>query len=616
MIFHVFLILTLVDAAEKGIMRKHHKALVAEFDGSLESLDSDGERQRQRWHLWEKAETPVENHSYQSAFEMDGQLMCWQRETDGCREFSGDCEVMYCEAQNCDCMIVQIKRCGDHMDLFTEADWDKDPTASGKLSTQYWRGIRVQYYDPSKWGSNATVDVGKALETTLSCMDESGCSCHQSSWFHWSYPQFGGNLVWSPAGNVTDETIGPSGHSGSRLQQSIVVRVYNDAGQASNMYFMPKDVPLSSRSTTTTTAESTTATTTASVAEESTAEESTTEEEDEEIEEVTTETAETTVTTTTTTMTTTTFTTTTTTVTMTTTTVTTTTTSTVTTTTTTEYLASEYGHAAFQKAKETGMSDDQAAEIAARVTGRAVQRARGSAATWPQVRDSALAASRAAFAAGQAAGMDSAAAETACLSGGEVAAELEISRGFGKIEVTKAARWVARHVADIFMLNRAQVEALGQSAEGHASARFAGLEAQKEAQQSGKSWWSVAMAAASAAEIDAFTAGKGLNFTAAEVGAHAAGLAAMEVLQTLKRPRHKIIKVAGLVARKAGARRGMTLAEAKFAQAMVAQIATVMTDPVLETMFPSTTTTTSTTSTASTTASTTLSDEEDPTLEE
>ena len=34
--------------------------------------------------------------------------------------------------------------------------------------------------------------------------------------------------------------------------------------------------------------------------------------------------------------------------------------------------------------------------------------------------------------------MDSAAAETACLSGGEVAAELEISRGFGKIEVTKA----------------------------------------------------------------------------------------------------------------------------------------------------------------------------------
>ena len=36
--------------------------------------------------------------------------------------------------------------------------------------------------------------------------------------------------------------------------------------------------------------------------------------------------------------------------------------------------------------------------------------------------------------------------------------------------------------------------------------------------------------------------GQGLNFTAAEVGAHAAGLAAMEVLQTLKRPRHKIIK--------------------------------------------------------------------------
>ena len=31
-------------------------------------------------------------------------------------------------------------------------------------------------------------------------MDERGCSCHQSSWFHWSYPQFAGNLVWSPAG--------------------------------------------------------------------------------------------------------------------------------------------------------------------------------------------------------------------------------------------------------------------------------------------------------------------------------------------------------------------------------------------------------------------------------
>ena len=46
------------------------------------------------------------------------------------------------------------------------------------------------------------------------------------------------------------------------------------------MYFIPKDVPLSSRSTTTTTAESTTATTTTSVAEEST-----TEEDDEEIEE-------------------------------------------------------------------------------------------------------------------------------------------------------------------------------------------------------------------------------------------------------------------------------------------------------------------------------------------
>ena len=26
------------------------------------------------------------------------------RETDGCREFSGDCEVMFCEAQNC-CLV-------------------------------------------------------------------------------------------------------------------------------------------------------------------------------------------------------------------------------------------------------------------------------------------------------------------------------------------------------------------------------------------------------------------------------------------------------------------------------------------------------------------------------
>ena len=38
------------------------------------------------------------------------------------------------------------------------------------------------------------------------------------------------------------------------------------------------------------------------------------------------------------------------------------------------------------------------------------------------------------------------------------------------------------------------------------------------------------------------TYGQGLNFTAAEVGAQAAGLAAMEVLQTLQRPRHKVIK--------------------------------------------------------------------------
>ena len=45
-------------------------------------------------------------------------------------------------------------------------------------------------------------------------------------------------------------------------------------------------------------------------------------------------------------------------------------------------------------------------------------------------------------------------------------------------------------------------------------------------------------------------------------------------LETLHFP-HLVPQVAGLVARKAGARRGMTLAEAKFAQAMVAQIATV-----------------------------------------
>lgn len=124
----MFLIPALVDAAEKGIMRRHHKALVADFDGSLESFESE----EQRWHLWEKAETPVENNSYQIAFEMDGQLMCWQRETDGCRQFSGDCEVMYCEPKYCDCMIVQIKRCGDHMDLFTEADWAALEAASAE----------------------------------------------------------------------------------------------------------------------------------------------------------------------------------------------------------------------------------------------------------------------------------------------------------------------------------------------------------------------------------------------------------------------------------------------------------------------------------------------------
>ena len=28
-----------------------------------------------------------------------------------------------CPASQGDCMIVQIKRCGGHMDLFTEADW-------------------------------------------------------------------------------------------------------------------------------------------------------------------------------------------------------------------------------------------------------------------------------------------------------------------------------------------------------------------------------------------------------------------------------------------------------------------------------------------------------------
>lgn len=37
---------------------------------------------------------------------------------------------------------------------------------------------------------------------------------------------------------------------------------------------------------------------------------------------------------------------------------------------------------------------------------------------------------------------------------------------------------------------------------------------------------------------------------------------------------HGPLQVAGLVARKAGARHGMTSAEAKFAQALVAQIAT------------------------------------------
>jgi hypothetical protein len=39
----------------------------------------------------------------------------------------------------------------------------------------------VQYYDPSKWGSNATVDVGKALETTLSCTSVGTTGHHRAS---------------------------------------------------------------------------------------------------------------------------------------------------------------------------------------------------------------------------------------------------------------------------------------------------------------------------------------------------------------------------------------------------------------------------------------------------
>ena len=33
-------------------------------------------------------------------------------------------------------------------------------------------------------------------------MNTTGCSCHHSSWFHWSYAQMGGNLAWTPQGSM------------------------------------------------------------------------------------------------------------------------------------------------------------------------------------------------------------------------------------------------------------------------------------------------------------------------------------------------------------------------------------------------------------------------------
>ncbi|CAJ1326844.1 unnamed protein product [Effrenium voratum] len=206
----------------------------------LMTMSSDGQMSSS-WWLSDDAEMPAEGFLYHVAFEMDNRLMCWKRETDGCRQFAGDCEVRYCEPYQaeCECMVVKVKQCEDHMDILTEADWDPDPQKTGSLYTKFWRALRVQYYDPSRWGSDDT-DAGKGLETSLSCMKDKGCGCNSNKWFHWKYPKLGGNLYWA-AGN---ESIGPSGRPGVRSLQSIVVRSYNDAGEASNMYFVQKGVEL------------------------------------------------------------------------------------------------------------------------------------------------------------------------------------------------------------------------------------------------------------------------------------------------------------------------------------------------------------------------------------
>jgi len=531
-----------VSAASGGMMRRHKVLMASNFDGSFETL---------RWHLHDKSEMPVDTHFYKVAFEMDGRLFCWQRETEGCRQFAGDCEVKYCDPEICDCMWVKVQSCGNHhLELFTEADWDPDPTEEGPLRTQYWRGIRVQYYDPSKWGSNVTVDVGKALETTLSCMNTTGCSCHHSSWFHWSYAQMGGNLAWTPQGNATNETIGPSGQWGLRLQPTVVVRSYNDLGQASNMYFVPKDVPLSSRDTTVTT---------------------TTEEIEEEIETTEETTTESTTVTSTTTS---------------------------TTTTTTIYLASEVGEAAFQQAQDAGMPDTQAAQIAAAVAGLAAQQVAAQQYRWQRV---SMIAAQAAYKAGQAADLANASCvQAAVTAAGTATTDLHILEGsMPKAGILRDTKQMAQKAGLKFGMTSEEAEAASANAESWASAKVAGLMAQRDAVAAGKGWWSVSMAAARAATKDAFKAGQGLKFTAAEAAAAAAGAAATQVTMAAGKTKMQVVKAAARVARNAGGNRGMSMDEADFAAAMAAGLAAVTELP------PSTSGTTSTTSTSTVTVATT-----------
>lgn len=228
----------------------------------LMALDAHGdvhEARRLRWWLGEDSELPVETQEYHVAFEIDGSLMCWQREHPGCEKSSASCEVKYCDARECECMLVKVKKCSDHLNLFTEADWDQDPKAKGGSQRHFWRGLRVQYYDTSHWGADSR-DGGKALESTLSCMEPAGCPCSESAWFSWSYGRLGGNLYWTPGG---DESIGPSGSAAHRLHQKLSVRAYNDKVEDGNMYFVQKNVEL--RPTTTTTSTTTTVTTTSAM---------------------------------------------------------------------------------------------------------------------------------------------------------------------------------------------------------------------------------------------------------------------------------------------------------------------------------------------------------------